>query len=765
MRISRRQFLTWGGIAGGGAAISVFLPTVDAQAATVTGADAAATVDLSALPPAVFVTSPALSKFTEPLRGLFPLDPKGIAVAVPDGKVRYRRARVVADHYTIDLTEFLDQLHADLGRTTTLWGYHSRRNLGDTATRTAPQHGVGGIIIAQRGKPIQITFRNRLPRRHILPVDPTLMGADGAANRACVHLHGGETPWISDGGPFTWFRPDDDAADTSPLYGPSAQAGDLNIYRVVNPSLQPGQAEHYYPMDQSARFLWYHDHALGTTRLNAYAGLASGVIIRDDFEQCLVTGSGLPKFAEKGGRELVLVIQDKIIQDSAQDPYYPGITTTGSLWYPYRYVDRWSTAAGGDAADLPISCVPEVFGDTMLVNGVAHPVVSVEPRRYRLRILNACQARFLNLQLYAASGAVGEQLPDFAATAPSYLVLGTEGGFLARATAAPSGQRLAITVDPDSGDRTADPTVPTSVLTAPAERWDLVVDFSAFAGKSFILYNDAPAPFPMGDHLNDGPTTTDDAGNVVVLNQMLMRFDVAATTTAAADRAHRLAPGFPLAADPHSAIDPALAGTWATLTTAPRDAPEGVRVRRLTLNELYDEHGRLIQMLGANTLAAPRPGYTLDPSAPGADLGLTTALGYADPVTENPSAGDVEVWEIANPTGDSHPVHFHLVNVQLLARIPFTGYAFDADGQGAPTGLGVPRGPEDTELGWKETVRMHPGEVTRVLMRFDLPTAPFCVPASPRTGGNEFVWHCHILEHEEHDMMRPLVVEGTNPTG
>jgi spore coat protein A len=162
-------------------------------------------------------------------------------------------------------------------------------------------------------------------------------------------------------------------------------------------------------------------------------------------------------------------------------------------------------------------------------------------------------------------------------------------------------------------------------------------------------------------------------------------------------------------------------------------------VRDLTLNETFDAYGRLIQMLGTTT-----------PPAVGKGFGLA----YEAPATELVAAGSTEVWRIFNTTADTHPIHFHLVNVQVLSRQPFklsSGSLF------TPTGVAV--GPQPNELGWKETVRMNTGEVTSVLMKFDLPTGlPFTVPTSPRTGGNEYVWHCHILEHEEHDMMRPLVV-------
>ncbi|HEY5484971.1 MAG TPA: multicopper oxidase domain-containing protein, partial [Propionibacteriaceae bacterium] len=178
----------------------------------------------------------------------------------------------------------------------------------------------------------------------------------------------------------------------------------------------------------------------------------------------------------------------------------------------------------------------------------------------------------------------------------------------------------------------------------------------------------------------------------------------------------------------------------------PTKVPNGVPVRRLTLNETFDEHGRLIQFLGTDTAIRP-DGFGRE---------------YADMPTEIIRAGSTEVWEIVNTTGDTHPIHFHLVNVQVLSRQPFDEENYTG---GAPTLMGPATAPDNNELGWKETVRMNPGEVTRVHIKFNLPAVPFTVPASPRLArdydglsGAEYVWHCHILEHEEHDMMRPLVV-------
>jgi hypothetical protein len=170
--------------------------------------------------------------------------------------------------------------------------------------------------------------------------------------------------------------------------------------------------------------------------------------------------------------------------------------------------------------------------------------------------------------------------------------------------------------------------------------------------------------------------------------------------------------------------------------------------RKLTLNEDFDQLGRLIQ----------REGTFTSQSLNSQNL-PTWALPYLDPPTETPTVGATEVWEIYNLTGDTHPIHFHLVNVQIIQRSPFTGTP-----DGGVT-LGTPRGPDANEVGWKETVRMNPGEVTTVIAKFDLPKVPFPIHPSTRDSihGNEYVWHCHILEHEEHDMMRPLVVLGPSP--
>jgi spore coat protein A, manganese oxidase len=310
---------------------------------------------------------------------------------------------------------------------------------------------------------------------------------------------------------------------------------------------------------------------------------------------------------------------------------------------------------------------------------------------------------------------------------PNIIQIGTEGGYLAQ-------EVTHISPKPFNPA-----TLTGNLLLGPAERADVIVDFTGLAGQEIILYNDAPAPFPAGPATNDyflgNPKNPIQplAGTGPDTRQILRIKVVPAVTPDPQPSGPILNP---LLLDP-VAIAPI---TTTVAPIPPLVAPPPVPpVRDLTLNEAFDSHGRLIQLLGTTTPAAVGKGF---------------GLAYEAPTTEFVVAGSTEVWRIFNTTADTHPIHFHLVNVQVLSRQPFKL----ASGVARFTPTGVAIGPQPNELGWKETVQMHPGQVTTVLMKFDLPVVPFTVPSSPRTGGNEYVWHCHILEHEEHDMMRPLVV-------
>src|ERR1051326_5031601 len=685
-----------------------------------------------------FAQSPAIPLFGTTLRGI-----DTIGVAAPDAAPCPVTG---VTHYTINIDQFQDPGVCPTLGPTTLRGFNPTNLL-----RGQNNRHLGGIIVGQKGTPIQITFRNNIPAgMHIIPNDLTIPGANLGNNRTSVHLHGGFVPWISDGGPFDWWDPDGNHGDSF-----------LNN-QVLNPSAAANEAEYYYPLDQSARFVWYHDHALGITRINAYAGIASGLLIRDNFEADLIGNSGLPDYIENGGREIPLIFQDKVFVSTniaTIDPTWSAVssaTSPGSLWYAHVYERaRWrltGNAVGGNPnnpAPPDPSVVPEFFGDTMLVNGTVFPKVTVQARRYRLRMLNACNARFLNLQLYVADAspngitlnpATGIPINTPAACDPNnpgggavVLQIGTEGGFLPKPANIPTNVPFNEVQSLKS-----------SLIVAPAERPDILIDFSAYAGRSIILYNDAPAPFPDGVPLNDyfpGWNVGKATGNNPVNGlppagfgpntRVLMRFDV--VTKTGVDPALKINSSTDLSAG----LDPAIVPFGSSVV------PSGVPVRQLTLNETFDVFGRLIQLLGT----------TVPPGSPSAGFGRP----YESPATETVKAGSTEVWEIFNTTADVHPMHFHLVNVQVINRTPVQSPSL-GNTRGGVTFTGPAPPAEPNETGWKETVMHFPGTVTRLIMRFDLPSVPFTVPASPRTGGNEYVWHCHILEHEEHDMMRPLVV-------
>lgn len=716
-KITRRQFIKGAAVLSAGMALPLKFGVRDAHA---------------------FYQSPGLQMWRTDLRGV---GPGQIPVVGTDGSAHVTGV----NHATIAIQQFEDQLHPDIGPTK-LWGFHPVDPLGGGVQ---PAKHLGGIIVVDKNSPLQLTFLNSLPNKNIIPVDTTLPGANQAQNRIAVHLHGGLIPWISDGGPFDWWAPNG-------IHGTSF----LNNV-VLNPAAAINGAEYYYPNRQSARLLWYHDHAFGITRINAYAGVATAYIIRDDFERAMIP-LGLPPFIETsvlGGTtvlELPIVIQDKIfVGDNigSLDPTWvsKGLPSSrGSLWYPHVYEkNRWRLIGAGRNLPNP-SVIAEMFGDTMLVNGTVYPQVTVEARRYRFRILNACNARFLNLQLVAAdNSADGITITNAVLqnpAGPNWLVLGNEAGFLQ----APYVQASKV---PFSLAANGSPIG--SLVTGNAERWDVLVDFSGLENQSFILYSDAPAPFPFGDDRNDyyfgntlNPFSSTQEGYGPD-SRVLMKFNVVAPT--GTDTPLTLTSNWVPGIDsPLATLN--LDGTYTPLVPV-------TRTRTLTLNENFDAYGRLTQMLGTGVPASGKFGRP-----------------YISTATETPGDGDVEIWEIMNLTGDTHPIHFHLVNVQVLNRQVIDAAAY-AGGPPDAYLMGDPIPPQPGELGWKETVEMHPGQVIRVIMKFDLTDAeirdingnpinkpaPYPIvngdpPASPRTGGHEYVWHCHILEHEEHDMMRPLVV-------
>jgi FtsP/CotA-like multicopper oxidase with cupredoxin domain len=386
------------------------------------------------------------------------------------------------------------------------------------------------------------------------------------------------------------------------------------------------------------------------TRLNVYAGPAGFYLIRGGPSDAVQDRRGgparlpgpAPSVGDPAGTryyEIPLAIQDRSFDHD------------GQLYYPSSR-EEFDGYAGPYVPDSDIAPIwnPEFFGTVMTVNGRPWPYLEVEQRRYRLRLLNGCNSRFLLL-------AMDRELP--------FWVIGNDGGLL-------PGRAVRL-------DR---------LLMAPAERLDVVVDFSQVpVGAEIVLGNLAPdEPFGGGE---PGPD-----------------FDPAHPGTTGRVMQFRVVP----AQGADSSTPPAE-------LTLPAVAPLGAATqsRRLSLNEADSE---ILADVGPR--AALLGG--LDPAGAG------VPMLWADPVTENPGVGDTEIWELHNLTVDAHPMHLHLVQFEVLER------------EGAD---GV-RGPEPWETGGKDTAIAYPGEVTRLKARFSLP--------------GRYVWHCHIVEHEDNEMMRPFHV-------
>ena len=268
----------------------------------------------------------------------------------------------------------------------------------------------------------------------------------------------------------------------------------------------PGQADYFYPNDQSMRLMWYHDHAHGTTRTNAYAGIATGYLVLDAINAAYMAAGKIPDIPST----IPLVFQDKKFVSATTpvtDPTWATVAPArtskgiGSLWYEHIYDPKEFRLLKSKQNLTPPnpSCIPEYFGDTMLANGLVYPLATLEAKRYRFLVLNACNARFLNINLMEVAPGVGEVPTNpktgFAAAGtplgPPIIQIGTEGGFLVSETTHPNG----LPFNPA--------TLTGNLLLAPAERADIIIDFTGMAGKEFMMYNDAPGPFPAG------PATTD----------------------------------------------------------------------------------------------------------------------------------------------------------------------------------------------------------------------------------------------------------------
>ncbi len=1010
-----------------------------------------------------------------------------IPVAVPD-----TTTFPGSDYYEISLVQFRQQLHKDLppvaagGKSggTLLRGYVQTN--GPNGASQLPYY-LGPVIVATSGRPVRVKFTNALPSvnnvdatdpfnngKLFIPTDLTVLGsglglAKGSSpylqNRATVHMHGGNTPWISDGTPHQWTIPASDWGNTLYQRGDSVafvpdmfflngqvvpqcsatvttkcsdvpgMTGQLNLPPGATNDPGNGALTFYYTNQQSARLLFYHDHAYGTTRLNVYAGEASAMVIRDNVETDMINGTNATGVFTRAGiapspmipvDEIPLIIQDKtfVPQNTAStinsvqvletgsgyttatvsfaggcataptatatigfmiDPFgqyidgaitgitlnTPGsgctsdpiVTITGdgtgaaafasiaslsqqdptwdtaqwgsygNFWYPHVYMTnqwpgnpdgsnvnpmgRWDYASwfwppfngipgqytvrgdvpcptaydptmvcpGFPTSLLPagsteidgsphqgkgstVSLTPEGFMDTPLVNGVAYPTLTVDPKPYRFRILSIANERTFNLSWFLACdntggtsqytptvGAVCQAptvagianftevgmvpslqvagfpswwpndaraggVPDPKAMGPSWLQIGTEGGVLPNAVVIPPSP---VAYEQNLRSVTVTNIKNHGMLLMSAERADAIVDFTPYAGKTLILYNDAPAPTPAHDDRYDyytgDPDQTGTGGapatmagfgpNTRTLMQVVVRssgstgitynaayvasmkklipaaFALTQPTPVVPESAYNTAYGqafkdtYPTLQSTQltfTPIDPST-GKLSTIPTGTGITTVTLPLRFKTIQELFDlDYGRMNATLGTEL---PLTNYNTQTTIP---------LGYIDPNTEDIydsanlagspvgiGADGSQIWIVIHNGVDSHAIHFHLYDVQLINRFGWDG---------------TNRVPFPEELGWKDTVRMNPLEIDFVALRPMSQKLPFPVPDSKRLFdvtrpagadlalsafdpmnnaapqinqvqpmGWEYVWHCHLLGHEENDMMRSQVFQ------
>ncbi len=483
-------------------------------------------------------------------------------------------------YYKMNMQQFKQKLHRDL-LPTTVWGFNGNYP--------------GPIIDVKRNQNISVKWINNLPSKHLLPVDTTIHGAekDVPRVRTVTHLHGAVVQPESDGYPDAWYT---------------------NDYKVVGPKFTREVYE--YPNRQRAATLWYHDHAIGITRLNIYAGLAGIYIIRDPAENFLC----LPK----GDYDIPLFIQDRSFNDD------------GSLFYPSQ--------TDPPNPHVNPSIVHDFFGDTILVNGMVWPYLEVEPRKYRFRIINGSNSRFYNIYL---------------SNKQPFYQIGTDQGLL------------------------KSPVLTKEILLAPAERAEVILDFSRCWGQNIVLLNNAVSPYPRGEEVDEDTT-----GQIMQFRVVkhLNRMDYSLIP-------HRL-----------TCITP-----W---------NENDAKVKRdLTLDRSEDQYGRGLMLLDNRR--------------------------WMDKILIKPQLGSIEVWKFVNLSNATHPIHIHLVDFLVLDRQSFDVEHYKETGKIITTG--PVKLPDLNERGWKDTVRANPGELTRIIMKF-----------VPYTG--LYPWHCHILEHEDHEMMLPYEV-------
>ena len=658
MKMDRRKFIKMGGATAAAAYASGRLSLLRALAA----------------PAAAGLSDPALQpKFVNPV-------PDALAppfIFRPRGRGRTYEVSIGP---SVQQTGLVDALGAPLS--TPVWGY------GDPARGfTWPGKTFEVKSVSAGGPPeTVVTWKNELHgvTEHLLPVDTNLhwcysLHGNSSANGTdyteysiqengvpiITHLHGGNSDFQYDGNPEFFYSPG--GVVTGPQWD-AVPGGFTNTFRYNN-AVPAGN-------------LWYHDHALGITRLNVYAGLAGFYFVRDEFDTGKASNPlGLPAWPY----EKAYAIQDRMFYDD------------GRLFYPAfpgePFYDDFIT---GEGAVLPPDLFPgggpsalaEFFGDHMVVNGKIWPKENVEPRNYRMRLLNGTDSRFMVIQFVAVNAGdtdftnAGDPIP--------FWVVGSDQG-------------LGTPAETDM------------LVFEPGGRYDIVFDFSdpALAGKRVIMKN-LGGDEPFGGDI-PGP-------QAFGYTDRVMAFDVV----------------LPLDTDVPDSFNPGNLPGYGGVSN-------GATTRRVALFEGTDEFGRLQPLLGVVN-----------------DDNTATAFTWFQPTTEKPALDSTETWEIYNFTGDAHPIHLHLVKFEIMGRneISFTEgdpvpvlqhngeYGEVAAISDISVGASVNLGPSDgyVESAPKDMVTALPGQVAKIKAHFDKP--------------GRYVWHCHILSHEDHEMMRVLQVGG-----
>ena len=678
LRLSRRTFVAWVGGASAGFYLFGRLPGLGAPVAL-------AAIPGGSLDPL------SVAKYQTPLL---------IPPVMPKADTIVRRGQTI-DYYEISMKQFAQQILPAPLPATTVWGYGAVKSASPTGLLL---HNAPSLTIeAHADRPVRVKWINDLKDAdgdylpHLFPVDQTLHWANppgGVKGRDArptftetpgpytgpvpivTHVHGAVgVADDSDGYAEAWYLPA--AKNVPPGYARNGTwfrffaAKAAGSYGVGWP---PGSAVFQYPNENRASTIWYHDHALGMTRLNVYAGPAGFYIVRGGpaGDEAVLDSRSTSKAVLPGPApaaddppnkryyEIPIAIQDR------------SFNRDGSLFYPdsRAFFDGIVHDYIPDGEFSPI-WNPEFFGNTMMVNGNTWPYLEVERRRYRFRFLDGCQSRFLILDFGGIPGVEVWQI-------------GNEGGFLA----AP------VNLTADHGNR---------LLMGLAERADVIVDFTNVPAGNHVLANVGPDE-PFG-----GGVPGDD-------------FEVADPGTTGQILQFRVVPavGVDNSTPPQflelPAITPLPAATMTRQLALIEEASEGA-----------DEEGEEIEgpveaLLG--TVSA----------------GVWTERKWMDPVTENPAVGATEVWEIYNTTADAHPMHIHEIAFEVVNR---EGLVLNPEGEVAePIQLdGNITAPEPWETGFKDTLIAYPGQVTRVKAQFN--------------SAGQFVWHCHIVEHEDNEMMRP----------